>query len=379
MDWLIRGRELPALADQAEGSLTGDAWPRLAVVIPARNEAASIETALRSVAAQDYPNLKVIVVDDRSTDETPYILHRLSQELPNLRVHTIEKLPPRWLGKTHALWCGSRWAENSQWLLFTDADVIYAPGTLRRAVRYAEAEHLDMLTLYPGLILKGFWERAMIAYFGLLSFFAYAPWRVNHPRSGAYFATGAFNLVRRTSYEKAGTHRALALEVVDDMRLCWLMKRAGAAVRVLIGRGAIKIRWQDGISGIVQGLTKNFFAALDYHMVNVLFAVFAVLLLSVPPFVGIFLLPRSMGWVSLLTLLAVFTTYWLSSKGTGIHFLVAIAHPVCGLVMAGIACRSTFRTLYDRGVTWRGTFYPMELLRNRTGAETSPSHQEGPL
>jgi glycosyl transferase family 2 len=372
LDWLFRGRDIERLAELPAEELPNFPWPSLTVIIPARDEEHSIVPALRSLATQDYPGLKIIVVDDRSTDQTASVLLHLSREFSNITIETIRKLPAGWLGKTHALWRGARRAGEVGWLLFTDADVVYEPASLRRAVRFAAAQGIDLLTLYPGLVLGGFWERAVIASFGLLSFVAYAPWRVNNPKSGAYFATGAFNLVHREAYERAGGHRRLALEVIDDARLCWLMKRAGARVRVIIGRGAIRVRWQVGVRGIVEGLTKNFFAGFNYSLAKVVAGSAGILLFSVVPFVGMIRLPHVSGCLSAASVAALFALYQLSSRGTGVGFLFAATHPVAALVMIYIAFRSAFATLRGGGVTWRGTHYSLrELKEGRQSERTS--------
>lgn len=369
LDWLIRGRCLPRLIDQPTDKLPGSEWPSVTVVIPARNEEAALPASIRSLATQDYPHLKIIVVDDRSTDATPSLLAQLAQQLPSVTVKRIEKLPGKWLGKTHALWTGAKLAGSVEWFLFSDADVLYEPLTVKRAIRYAASEKLDLLTLYPGMMMRGFWERAMMSYFTLISFFGYAPWRVNNPKSGAYFAIGAFTLVRRDTYFKMGGHQALALEVVDDARLCRLVKRAGGRVKVIIGLGSIRIRWQDGISGIVSGLTKNFFAGFNYRLGPALAAACGLLLVSVVPFVGLLTLPRAAGWLGVLCVLAIFILYALASRGTAIPFWYAVGHPVAALLMVFITLRSATVTLLDGGVVWRGTHYSLQELKNGQGIE----------
>ncbi len=372
-DWLIRGRGIPRLAAQPAEELPGFGWPSLAVIVPARDEETSLEPALRSLATQDYPRLKIVVVDDRSTDQTSSVLLRLAHEFPNVAIEAVQELPSGWLGKTHALWRGAQRAGKVDWMLFTDADVVYTPGTLKRAVRYAGSNGIDLLTLYPGAVIRGFWEHALLGCFALLSFIGYAPWRVNNPRSGAYFATGAFNLVRQEAYVRAGTHKQLALEIVDDARLCWLMKHAGARVKVIIGRGAIQIRWQVGARGIVQGLTKNFFAGFNYSLTKTIAGALGILLFSVVPFAGLVRLPHLSGWLCVASVAALFVLYHLSSRGTGINVLYAAVHPLAALIVVYITFRSALVTLHGGGVTWRGTHYSLALLREGRRSEHTRS------
>ena len=142
-------------------------WPSLAVIIAARDEAASIGVAARSILAQDYPNLGVVAVDDRSTDGTGAILDAIAVESDRLRVVHVTGLPDGWLGKTHALQVGAE-ASRARWLLFTDADVVFEPGSLRRAIAFAEAEAADHVTALPEVTSESMFERAFLAFFGLL-------------------------------------------------------------------------------------------------------------------------------------------------------------------------------------------------------------------
>src|SRR2546423_821839 len=136
--------------------------PPLSVVVPALNEEATVEAAMRTLLALDYPDLEIIGVDDRSTDETGAILDRLAAEDARLRVTHVRELPPGWLGKNHALHVGSAVARG-EWILFTDADVHFERDALRRAVRYAVYRRLDHLVVVPQVLLAGFWETLFVS------------------------------------------------------------------------------------------------------------------------------------------------------------------------------------------------------------------------
>ena len=163
----------------------GGEQPSVTVVVPARNEEAEIERCLRSLLRQDYPNLDICAIDDRSSDNTGAIMDRLRRETPvnsvspatagnrrqhdsdsRLRVLHIADLPSGWLGKTHAMWEGAQ-TSKSDWILFTDGDVVFRPDTLRRALAYAEAERLDHLVIFPTAIMKTVGERMMMSFFGV--------------------------------------------------------------------------------------------------------------------------------------------------------------------------------------------------------------------
>jgi cellulose synthase/poly-beta-1,6-N-acetylglucosamine synthase-like glycosyltransferase len=177
--------------------------PLVSIIVPARNEEESIEQALRSLLALDYDNYEVIAVNDRSTDRTGEIMERVAGDLPSrkrLRVVHHRELPEGWLGKTHAMWTATNLAAGD-WLLFTDADVMFKPDSLRRALAYAEAEKADHVVLFPQIIMKRPGEYMMIAFFQTMFMFGHRPWKVADPKANDHMGVGAFNLVRRSTYE----------------------------------------------------------------------------------------------------------------------------------------------------------------------------------
>jgi cellulose synthase/poly-beta-1,6-N-acetylglucosamine synthase-like glycosyltransferase len=173
--------------------------PPVSIVVAARDEARAIERAMRSLLALDYPGLELVAVDDRSADPTGAILDRLAAANARLKVLHVRELPAGWLGKNHALALGARDA-TGEILLFTDADVEFAPYSLREAVAVLEDERLDHLALAPRLRLPGAWLAACVAYFGRQFYVFLRPWRARDPRSGAHIGVGAFNLVRASAY-----------------------------------------------------------------------------------------------------------------------------------------------------------------------------------
>ena len=174
----------------------------------------------------DIMQVKVIAVDDRSEDATLEILNNFAQRDTRLKVVHIAELPQGWLGKPHALEMAYRESQG-EWLVFTDADVQFAPDLLRRALALMEQERSDHLTLLAGLDLRGFWEPTAVGYLGVCFALGVRPWRVSNPKSRVYMGVGAFQMIRRSTYEAIGTHRGLAMEVLDDMKLGKLVKLNG--------------------------------------------------------------------------------------------------------------------------------------------------------
>src|SRR5260370_4879251 len=192
--------------------------PSVSILFAERDEEDKLPAALATLMEIDYPNLEVIAVDDRSNDSTGRILDEFTAEHSRLRVVHVSRLPSGWLGKPHALLKAYE-ASTSDWLLFTDADVRFKPDVLRRAMALAKVRGLDHLTLMGDVEMVGFWETVLITFFGMAFNIATDPYRVANPNSRMYIGVGAFQLLKRSAYEGSGTHRRLAMEVVDDMKL----------------------------------------------------------------------------------------------------------------------------------------------------------------
>src|SRR6266511_4835590 len=231
---------------------------------PGRDEAAGVERAMRSLLAQDGVELEVVAVDDRSSDGTGAILDGLAAADPRLAVLHVRALPDGWLGKNHACHAGAGRAQGD-WLLFTDADVVFAPEALRRAVDAARAHGLGHLAVPPRLVAPGFLERAFVSAFAALLAPLVRIADLRRPGTRAYFGVGAFNLVRRDAYARSGGHLRLPLEVVDDLKLGLLLRRSGVAQGVARSDGLVEVRWHEGFVRSVLGLVKNAFAALEYR------------------------------------------------------------------------------------------------------------------
>ena len=338
--------------------------PRVSIIVPARNEEAAIEPALRSLLALDYDNYEVIAVDDRSTDRTGEIMDSLQKNSPEslLKVIHHRELPSGWLGKTHAMWTAANQA-SGEWLLFTDADVMFKPESLRRALAYAEAEHADHVVLFPQMIMHSPGERMMIAFFQTLFVFGHRPWKVADPKTKDHMGVGAFNLVRRSAYEAVGTYKALCMEVVDDMKLGKVVKNAGFAQRNVFGGDLISIHWARGAMGIVNNLTKNFFAVLSFQRGRTVLSAFGLLFLNLGPFLGTWL---AHGWMRLpyaVALGSMFAIYVGMSRRSSVRPYYFLLHPVSTLLFTYTLLRSMFLALSNDGIVWRGTKYPLEELR----------------
>lgn len=365
--WLILGaqswmgmRRLPRVSSATP--LPDAALPSVSLLLSARDEAEKMPAALRSMLALDYPNYEVVAVDDRSRDATPEILREISAGCKHLRAVRVDELPAGWLGKPHGLQAAFE-RSTGEWLVFTDADVRFEPESVRLAVSLALERGLDHLTLIPAMEIHGFWERTVLNFFGLALLLAARPWAVPDPASGAYMGIGAFQLIRRTAYEKIGTHRRLAFEVVDDMKLGRLVKQAGLRSSTGIADDLLRIRWHSGIGNIIRGTEKNFFAAAGFRTVFALAQFLAMLLFNVLPFA---VMPFVSGWAlgfaaaaaGIATLVSA-----VASVRNGGSPLYGLTHPLGALLVVYMGLRSLAITLRQNGIYWRETFYPLDALR----------------
>jgi glycosyltransferase involved in cell wall biosynthesis len=336
--------------------------PRISLIFAARDEEEKLPAALATLMTIDYPHLEIIAVNDRSQDRTGKILDDFALEHERLRVAHVDSLPAGWLGKTHALQTGYEHS-TGDWLLFTDADVRFAPQVVRRSVSLMNERALDHLTLFGDVEMEGFWEKVLITFFGLAFHVATDPYRVTDPESWTYVGIGAFQLLKQSAYEAAGTHRRLAMEVVDDMKLGKIVKQAGFRSSVGLAQEGVVVRWHAGLGNLISGVTKNFFAAVGYNVGLAVLAAIGMLLLNVAPFVAIFI---SHGWVRLLAVAAVVIALGFH-VGVDIVMrvspLYALTHPIGAVLFCYMLLRSTAVTLWQGGVTWRDTFYPLDELK----------------
>ena len=362
--------------------------PPLSIVAPARNEARGIEAAIRSLLRLDYPGLEIVVVNDRSTDDTGAILERIAREVPleevrlttsaeasalkkpdttaprlatapRLTVITISELPGGWLGKNYAMHVGAANA-SGELLLFTDADIVFEPSTLRRAVAYMLAQRVDHLAAIPDIRLTGAALKAFVAAFGVFFSMYARPWKVRDPRSRAHIGVGAFNLIRAEVYRAIGTHRAIAMRPDDDMKLGKLVKKHGFRQDVVFGQDFIVVEWYASLRELIDGLMKNAFAGVEYSLWATVGATAGLLLMNVWPFIGLLVtggLSRMLYAASVLFIVLIFWTV----NGRRVAYVVGF--PAAAVLFAYIMWRSALVAVTRGSIEWRGTEYPLAAMR----------------
>ena len=365
LQWLLGIRNIPVLEDVLETDLV-DRDPALSIILAARDEERSVNESVVSMLAQDYSGmLEVIAVNDRSTDRTAEILEELVAKHPDrLRVSNVDSLPEGWLGKTHALYTGAARA-TGDWLLFTDADVIFSADCTEKAVRYATSSELDHLTLPPEIVCRSVLLRSFVAAFTLVFEMTQRPWRVGDPQAQEHVGVGAFNLIRKDAYERSGTHRAIRMRPDDDMKLAKLLKRHGFRQGVAYGAGLISVEWHQTLPDAVRGLSKSMFSSLDYRIGATVAGVLMLLLTNVLPVFGLF--SRNMtGTLCRLNFLSTFLLYAYRARHSGdkTPWWYAMLHPfgICVFIYAMLRSAST--TLAGGGMEWRETRYPLKELKD---------------
>ena len=342
-------------------------WPKVSVIIPACNEADHLESALRSLLAQDYPALELLVINDRSTDATGEILDRLAQADARIKTIHITTLPDGWLGKVHALQQGAQQA-SGDWLLFSDADVHFTAGILRRAMMYVQHRQVDHLALMPCMILNNFWLEVCVHAFAQLFFLITRAAEVNQINSKRFIGVGAFNLVRASALKNTQGFEWLRLEPGDDVGVGLLMKKAGAKSHFALAIQDLSVPWYSSVGAMFRGLEKNSFGpGAHYQWWRLLGQVSSLWLLVAAPLVGLYLgVWRGAGFmlaaaISVIILQLVFSIYCVYEQR--VETLRLLFFPLGMLLFSLMMLRAGYKCLKNGGIDWRGTHYPLDQLR----------------
>lgn len=362
---------LPRL--QAYAPLRGEVVPGVAILVPARNEEERIEACLRSLLGQDYPNFEVWLYDDGSTDRTGEIADGLASA--DRRLHVVSgkaEPPPGWLGKAHAcsrLFEEVRARSAPDYLLFTDADVRFAPGAVSHAVAAARALDAGLLSAFPRQITVSWAERFAVPMLLHWAVYSFLPLPLAHSRrTGSAFAAanGQIMLFTREAYEACGGHSAVRSQILEDVGLARAVKGAGCRTVLADSGPFILTRMYDGPGEVWRGYSKNAYAFFGYS----------------PLFLGV-------GIVMLLALytspVALAAWFLLSGQATGLYLPFAMyilgvgarlalalrfryrsadvwLHPVAVLFLIAICINSMVWSLTGRGA-WKG----------RASAATAPT------
>lgn len=359
----LHSRELVPLT--TEPALDREEMPRVSIVIAGRNEERDIERGIDSLLALDYPNLELIAVNDRSTDRTGEILDHRAAGDSRLKVVHVTELPPNWLGKCHAMHLGAAQA-SGEYILFTDADCVFDPATVRRGVGFLQRTGFDHLALLPECRMPSLFLEAFVTTFAIFFTLFLRPWAAKDPNSSAFIGVGAFNLIRSSTYRAIGGHEPIRMRPDDDIMLGKLLKKHGFRQDVMIGAGSVWVPWYATINELIVGLEKNAFAGVEYSVPMVVGSSLALFFLNVWPFVGMCI---PLGWAQLLYAIAsalLLFNFGATAINGGTRWWLAPLYPLAVLLFIYIQWRSMTLTFWNGGIRWRDTLYPLKELMENT-------------
>lgn len=339
-------------------------WPSLSVIVPACNEGGAIREALGSLRDQTYPDLEIIVIDDRSTDDTGQIVDELAAADPRVVAIHVQHLPDGWLGKVHAMHVAVERARG-ELLLFTDADVHFRADALRRAVSRMGARRLDHLTIIPSLDSRTFWLDAVMSAFGLNLFAGLGIHRMREPGRQEVIGVGAFNLVRRARFDRTPGLEWLRMEVADDTGLAIMLRDAGARQDVWVSHAEVSMSWYASLGAMIRGLEKNLFGiAAKYSLARAVGLAAAGWAFCVGPLLALAAPGGAVGLSALGVVALVHAACAVvASRRTGRPFWSLMAFPLAQMIIVWAMLRSSIIGARRGGIEWRGTRYPLNELR----------------
>jgi chlorobactene glucosyltransferase len=343
--------------------LTESDAPLVSILVPARNEENRVlEACIRSILAQDYGNFEVIAVNDRSTDQTGAILDRLAKSDERLRVIEGEDLPAGWLGKPYAMQQAVNYARG-EWILATDADMIYEPSALRTAVERTLENNGDALSLIPRFETGSFWERVMIPTWAWVFLMFAVFYRIDNPESDRAVGIGGFFLMRRTALDRVGGYEALKDEVMEDARLAERIKRSGAGLLIERAPALIRTRMYKTFREMWECSTKNWFSGVNFSFPFAMLCVVSMYLVAVaPPLIALgaviaiasgtelsaLLVPAALSWLLQAVVMAIVI------RRSEVSVLYALTVPLGLGLLYAMLFDSSVRITTGTGVTWKG-------------------------
>jgi chlorobactene glucosyltransferase len=345
--------------------MTASDAPLVSVLVPARNEQHRVlADCIRSILAQDYGSFEVIAVNDRSTDGTGAILETLAASENRLRVIEGEEPPAGWLGKPYAMQQAFTHARG-EWILATDADMIFDKAALRTAVDRTLEGKGDAITLIPHFEASSFWERVMIPAWGWVLLMFSLLYRISNPKTQGAVGIGGFFLMRRTVLERVGGYEALKDEVMEDVRLAEMIKRSGARLLTEYAPNLLSTRMYRNFGEMWECSTKNWFSGVKFSLSLALSCVCSMYLMSVvPPLIAmasaigiaagvsadlwLLFIPAALSWLLQVIVLAMASIRSEVSPG------YALTAPVGLSLLYAMLFDSSIRITTGIGVRWKG-------------------------
>lgn len=344
--------------------------PLISICIPARDEEQNIRNCVRAILGQDYPNIEVIVLDDRSTDATPGILRQLAVQNDKLNIVSGSDPPEGWAGKPHALFQAAAIA-HGEWLCFVDADTFLKPNCLSACYTRAIETKADLFTTMNQQILGSFWEKVVMPLVMTALSVGFSPRKVNDPSRRDAVANGQFILIKRTVYDSIGGHQRVKDQIVEDKAIAEQVKWNGYRLIVADGMQVLNTRMYTSLPTMWEGWTKNIYLGLRDHPAMLLLGAFgatlaliAALFLPIWPVIGAFWYLKGGGWLGIVVILQALTVWCVLifmrarvANKMNISAWYATTTPLGAGVFAAIMLTSAWKILSGQGVTWRGRKY----------------------
>jgi hypothetical protein len=334
----------------------------VSIIVAACNEEEKIEQAMRSLLALDYRHIEIIAINDRSTDSTGTVLADLAADHRALKVIHVNSLPANWMGKLHALQKGAELARG-EYLLFTDADVLLEKSALARAMARVTEENLDHLTVIFKNISPGWLLNSLILDAGAGLLLLFRPWLAKDRKSPCFIGVGAFNLVKKKSYLAINGHSAIAMHPVDDLMLGRLLKQRGFAQECLLAPDLVMLPWYSSVAEMIEGLMKNALALVNYRFSLVPPVALLCSVLTILPPWGVLLTEGLPAGLFLATVLLRIAAFLWGAKLLALSPWCAFGAVVAPYLSIYILLRAAWKNSREGGISWRGTFYPLEMLR----------------
>ncbi|MDQ7781848.1 MAG: glycosyltransferase family 2 protein [Desulfomonilaceae bacterium] len=344
-----------------------DLPPLVSIVVPAKDEAATVEGTVRSILESEYDRMELILVNDRSRDDTAVTMESLARDDPRVSVVTVHELPEGWTGKTHALYRGARQASGDL-LLFTDADTVLHRETIAKAVRFFSGNDADMLSLLPQFTERRFSENAVYPHLALGFSSMYPLTQVNDPRDKAALASGCFIMIRRQAYEGVGTWERFREEITEDVALAKAVKASGFRLSVMRGGDLVRTKPFDGLADVCLFWKRTFYGGLERSIPKILRLTANYVVLTI-----------LFGFLGLSTVLMIsgdtdgasIALFVLSTLGTAgvvvpYGYIVrqeqggwwyGLTAPLGMAISAWVAWSALLAVVSGRGIHWRGSVY----------------------
>lgn len=335
-------------------------WPRVAAVVPARNEADTIARTVQSLAAQDYPGeFSIIIVDDHSEDATVVLAQKAaaaSGAAQRVTIHSAAPLVPGWTGKLWALNQGVQAASEGKpdFLWFTDADIEHAPDTLRRLVFRAEKDSLDLVSLMVLLRAETLPERLLVPPFLYFFLMLYPPRWIADPSAITAGAAGGCILLRRNVLAPIRGLASIRGEVIDDCALARVVKRSGGRIWMGLTRASVSLRSYGTFAEIRDLIARTAFTQLHYSIFSLLVTLAGLLVTFLLPWFS-FLSGEDPAWFLASTAICLMTvTFGVTVRFYGVAWPWALALPLAAVYYGYATCLSAVRYWLGRGGQWKG-------------------------